>query len=85
MKTIEPKPSDELSVVAFVRKTDSLVDRRLQSAGIIFGTVEQVAAQYGIKISACADGRCLKFTAPKSRLQIFVEKLHFSKARYFEE
>lgn len=77
-------PSDELSVIAYIRKTDSLVDRRLRSAGIVFGTVEQVASQYGIKITPCPDGRCLKFTAPKSRLQSFVEKLHFSKARYFE-
>ena len=81
---MNPKPPEELSIIAYVRNTDSLIDRRIMSKGINFGTVETVAAQYGIKMSPCPDGKCLKFTAPKSRLQIFVEKLHFSKIRYFE-
>ncbi len=57
-----------------------LMDIRTYSYGIIFGTVEDLCRQYGIKYKQLE--RCVEFSAPRSRLQIFIEKLHFSRQSY---
>ena len=45
-----------------------------------FGTIEQVAKNYGVKMKKSGDG--LIFTAPKGRLQMFAEKLHFAMVKF---
>ena len=72
----------ELSVTSGVSLYFKLVDKRVKTAGIVFGTVEKVAKQYGIKIKNSETDNRLIFTAPRSRLQLFVEKLHFSGVHY---
>jgi hypothetical protein len=66
----------ELKITSRVQLSQSLVDRRLYTRGIVFGTVAEVAKQYGIKVQDVGTHRI--FTAPKARLQIFAEKLHFA-------
>jgi len=80
-KIPQSKPM-ELSIICRATRDLTLVDRRIKSAGILFGTIESVAKQYGLKIKE--DKGLLIFTAPKNRLQFFVEKLHFSGV-YYEE
>ena len=72
---------EDLSIGVKSNINKMLVDKRLNTSGMYFGRLGNVAKQYGIKCYQC-DGY-LKFTAPKSRLQIFVEKLHFSCIKYF--
>ena len=71
---MEKQPT--LSIFSPLNKWDVLTDLRQGTWGDVFGTVEQVARQYGINIEEKDYG--LVFTAPKSRLQMFVERLHFS-------
>lgn len=79
MNAEKVKPQ-ELSVIVRANPQTVLIDRRVSTKGIVFGTVEGVAKQYGIKMQQIEGG--LKLTGPKSRLQIFVEKLHFSTVPY---
>ena len=79
MNTSMPKP-EELSVLVGLSPQTVLIDRRISTRGIVFGTIENVAKQYGIKMTMTDQG--LKLTGPKSRLQMFVEKLHFARAPY---
>ena len=76
---MKPKPQ-EISIYAKVPLEKTLKDHRRWTYGLLFGTVEDVARQYGIKINVI--GSCIQFTAPKSRLQMFIEKLHFGKIPY---
>lgn len=70
----------EKSIYSKVSLTKELMDIRVGKYGLKFGTVEKLCQQYGIK--------CVKhenhneFKAPKLRLQLFIEKLHFSKTPY---
>ena len=57
-----------------------LIDARAGFRGLVMGKVEEVAKQYGVTMQV-KDNGCI-FSAPKSRLQMFVEKLHFSNIRY---
>jgi len=57
-----------------------LMDLRPASFRQIFGTIENICRQYGIKHKNI--GNCIEFSAPKSRLQLFIEKLHFSRTFY---
>ena len=57
-----------------------LMDKRQYTYGIVFGTIEKVASQYGVKMEQ--NSGYLKFTAPKMRLQMFMEKLHFAAQHY---
>ena len=84
MKTIKKPAVEEISVAANLGLDTVLVDRRLLSHGIIFGTVAQVASNYGIKVSVNPTGKGLIFTAPKNRMQLLAERLHFAKIAYFE-
>ena len=71
---MEKQPS--LSIWAQLGRGTVLTDLRTGTWGDTFGTVENVARQYGIKIEESDGG--LVFSAPKTRLQMFVERLHFS-------
>lgn len=80
---MEPIKPQELTIKAFgVSPEQRLFDTRIPTRGLYFGTIEGVARQYGIKMTK--EGNCLKFTAPKSRLQLFIEKLYFSRVNFVE-
>jgi hypothetical protein len=72
----------DLKIGTYHNPQDMLLDRRPLTNGIVFGTIENVAKQYGIKMKV--NGDMYIYTAPKSRLQLFVEKLHFAKVPFFE-
>jgi len=79
MNIIKPK-SEELSVIVKAGRSYKLIDKRIRTNGIYFGTVEDVAKNLGVSLKDTEKG--LEASAPKMRLQIFVEKLHFSGVRY---
>ena len=82
MKTLAKPVAENITVGAKIGLDFSLVDKRIMSYGIVFGTAGQVAKQYGVK--AFFNGKISIFSAPKTRMQMFVEKLHFSKIAFFE-
>ncbi len=59
---------------------DLLIDVRIGKYGQKFGTVRDICKQYGIKCVDC--GTYKEFSAPKTRIQLFMEKLHFSRTKY---
>jgi hypothetical protein len=71
---------DILSVIVSVNRYFDLFDRRIRSNGIYFGTVEDVARNLGVTLKETESG--LMASAPKTRLQKFVERLHFSGVPY---
>ena len=81
-KIIKTPTPIELSIGTFHHPQSVLKDQRGASHGIIFGTIEGIAKQYGVKMSM--KGQAYVYTAPKNRLQLFVEKLHFARAQFFE-
>jgi len=74
---------EEISIYAQVSLYTVLEDRRIGHKGLVFGDVKKVCDQYGIKYRQLEN--CMEFTAPKTRLQMFVEKLHFALMTYSEE
>lgn len=80
MNKIEPK-QEELTVYSKVALNKLLKDVRVNTYGFKFGTVESICKQFGIKYKVLSD--CVEFKAPKLRLQMLIEKLHFSKTGYF--
>ena len=74
-----PKPNNR-HVYARLNLNSTLIDLRPRSEGIVFGKVKDLCRQYGIKYKEL--GSCIEFSAPQSRLQHFIEKLHFSKSMY---
>ena len=70
----------DVTIYAQVSPNTILTDFRPRKSGLIFGTAEAVAKQYGIEIKEQLF--CCQFTGPKSRLQMFAEKLHFSMINY---
>jgi len=73
---------DEISIYSKIPLNKELMDRRIGFNGLRFGLLKDVCRQYGIKYEIL--NNCIKYTAPKSRLQMFVEKLHFSLTPYSE-
>jgi len=71
-----------IKVYAKISLSSKLRDARYTSNQYVFGKVEQIARQYGIKTKILAN--CIEFEAPKSRMQMFVEKLHFAGIPYSE-
>jgi len=70
----------DLTLKTRAKLSNVLIDRRLRSFGVVFGTLEAVARQYGVRIEDNGDYRiCF---APKNRLQLFAEKLHFACVRF---
>jgi len=83
MKIEKPNKPEEMSIfVPDIGPNRELVDFRLvqRYGGITFGTISQVANNLGVKMKKVEGG--LTFTAPKARLQMFVEKLHFAMIKY---
>jgi hypothetical protein len=74
------QPQPEASIYSNVKLTKNLIDVRIGRYGQTFGTVENLCKQYGIKCIQHPNG--MEFTAPKTRLQLFMEALHFSKTKY---
>lgn len=71
-----------IKVFAGIKETETLIDNRYGRHFSVFGNVLDVAKQYGIKSEIVPNG--IVFEAPKERMQVFVEKLHFSSISYFE-
>ena len=72
----------EISIYAKVSLNEQLRDSRPYTYGFKFGTIEEICKQYGIKYKQLEN--CIEFKAPRIRLQMFVEKLHFARIRYSE-
>ena len=72
----------EIYIQSNISLSKVLEDQRPYYFGLIFGTVEQVCKQYGIKYEK--QGNKTIFHAPRNRLIYFVEKLHFSGISYKE-
>jgi hypothetical protein len=72
-----------ITIMARVRMESMLRDTRYFSYEHIFGKVEDVAKQYGVK--ATQKEGYMEFSAPKSRMQLFVEKLHFAGVAFREK
>ena len=77
-----PTP-DLIKVYSRVSLNKTLMDTRYTSNCYVFGKVGQVARQYGIKVKNV--GVCNEFEAPKFRMQLFVEKLHFGGIPFSEQ
>jgi len=77
----QEKPSI-ITVYSKVSLNKMLRDTRYTSDGYVFGRVSTIAKQYGIKVRPT--DTCNIFEAPKMRMQLFVEKLHFA-GIYFSE
>jgi len=81
MKLNKPKP-EMISVFVPVDKELLLSDKRTGRKGITTGTPASIAEQYGVEMKK-ADGGAI-FSAPKARLQLFIQKIHFSGIPYWE-
>ena len=79
MKKIKVKPQN-ITIVTNVHPEHVLIDKRHSFAGLVLGTPLDLAKQYGIDCKKTKQG--LYFSAPKNRLQLFVEKLHFAGIQY---
>jgi hypothetical protein len=81
-KIIKNPSPIELNIGIFFHPQSMLSDQRVMTRGIVFGTIENIAKQYGVKMKKVDN--MYVYTAPKNRLQLFVEKLHFSKVPFVE-
>lgn len=70
-----------ITVYAKVNLNQTLFDFRVGAVGLKFGTVEKICEQYGITYKKLPT--YMEFSAPKLRLQMFIERLHFSKTKYW--
>lgn len=75
----EPKQQKHY-IYSQISEDSELMDTRPHSYGIVFGNIKDVCRQYGIKYKVLA--RCIEFSAPRIRLQMFIEKLHFARRPY---
>ena len=83
MKIQKPEPPTEISIfVPDIKPTSTLTDFRLtrRYGGMQFGSIGQCARNLGVSMKVKDGG--LVFSAPRVRLQRFVEKLHFAMVRY---
>lgn len=71
-----------VSIRTKVARHNVLKDRRLGRRGIVFGTLEGVAKQYGVAIRE--ENGWLILSAPQKRMQMLVERLHFAGVPYQE-
>ena len=78
---MKPKQPD-ITIIVTIGPRKMLTDMRLGKNFAKFGNVLDVARQYGVKAQVMPQG--IQFSAPKSRMQMFVEKLHFSKVMFWE-
>lgn len=83
MEIEKNKKPNEIKILAKgLSKDTELVDYRLNRrfGGLTFGTVEQLSKNLGIKMTPTDGG--IIFSAPKNRMQVFVEKLHFALVKF---
>ena len=78
---MQQKP-EEVKIFSQINENEDLIDVRLHRNFALFGKVKDVARQYGINYNKVDNG--ILFTAPKTRMQMFVEKLHFAQKEYLE-
>jgi len=69
-----------ITIIAKSNPERMLKDLRVIRNNSKFGNIMDVARQYGVNATPVENG--IKCTAPKSRMQMFAEKLHFSGIRY---
>lgn len=79
IKEFRVEPS-EFQLFTNVNIDVQLMDVRIMTHGLNFGTPRQICSQFGIKIVKVNGGHL--FIAPKSRLQYLLEKLHFAQMPY---
>jgi hypothetical protein len=80
MKQVKELKPDEQKIYSKISLDHSLVDVRIETWGQKFGTVRQVCNQYGIKYTET--NGVVEFSAPKLRMQMLIEKLHFARVYY---
>ena len=80
-KIIPNATPEILKVGTFFPPNYNLIDQRMKRKGISFGTIEEAAKQYGIKMTI--KDKMFIYSSPKNRLQLFVEKLHFARVPFF--
>jgi len=78
MKKDKPK----IRVFAQVAEDQMLIDQRPRTYNLVFGKIKNVAKQYGIDYEIVPSG--IIFEAPDDRMQMFVQRLHFSRVRFAE-
>ena len=71
-----------MSIKAQVSLDEEIRDKRQITFGMSFGTIFNLIQQYSIYVEQ--DGENLIFTAPRSRLRMFAEKLHFGDISFYE-
>lgn len=75
------RDEDITTVVIKAENLDTtMVDRRPRKGNQSLGTVRQCLAQYGLSLKE-KDGRAY-LKAPRNRMQLFLEKLHYSGLPY---
>ena len=75
----EQRP-DIITILVEASPNEMLRDYRRRKYFSIFGNILRVAKQYGVDARPTDDG--IICSAPKSRMQEFVSKLHFSNVKY---
>ena len=88
------------SIYSLASPTKGLKDLRLMTSGQSFGNIAKLVNQFGIDVEIVPPPSrlvkraqkhkktlktCYKYSAPRSRLQQFMEKLHFSLTKYSRE
>ncbi len=71
-----------ITILANANPDKMLIDLRVIRNSSKFGNIMDVARHYGINANPTENG--IEFVAPKSRMQMFAEKLHFSGVQYRE-
>lgn len=70
---------ETIKIKAKVKLGKKLEDLRIGKRGLTFGVIENIAKQHGVSYEEIPnEPKYLIFTAPLKRMQMFVEKLHFS-------
>ncbi len=81
MKKDQQKP-EILTLCAAVKLDTLLKDIRIDGKKFVFGTVKALCKTFGVKVIQ-KSGYC-EFSAPKNRLQLLLEKFHFSGTQYWQ-
>ena len=77
----KPK-QNEVTILVQASTAKHLTDFRYGRNFFKFGNIMNVARHYGIRVQPIEGG--LKCSAPKTRIQMFAEKLHFADVKYIE-
>jgi len=77
---IKASNSNELSIFSKANLNKALTDKRAVTFGFRLGTIAENCKHYGIQIIPHNDYN--EFKAPRARMYLFLEKLHFSLTRY---